>query len=315
MVLNPIAIVGAGTMGHGIAQVCAQGGCDVILIDAIPAALENARARIGENVHLLIENGLLNTEVNTVINRISFSTNLDSAIAAAMVIEAIPEKFDLKQILFKKLASLCRRNTILATNTSGIPVTKLAATIDTPERVIGTHFYMPAHLIPLVEVVQTDKTDEDVVEQTIALLRHLGKKPVRVRKDVPGFIGNRLQHALAREAMSLVQKGVASAEDIDTVVKTSLAVRLVFTGPIEQRDFNGLDTHLAIAEYLYPDLENGTQPLTILKDKVADGYLGIKTGQGFFDWRQRNVAAVHAEKNQALIDLLKLIDTKRYIFD
>ena len=166
---------------------------------------------------------------------------------------------------------------------------------------------MPAHLIPLVEVIQTEHTSEPVIEETMNFLTTLGKTPVRVRKDIPGFIGNRLQHALAREAMSLLGQGVASAEDIDAVVKTSLALRLVFTGPVEQRDFNGLDIHLSIAEYLYPDLENTTEPLEILKSKVAANELGIKTGKGFYDWRDKNIPEIQAKKNQELINLLKII--------
>ena len=168
---------------------------------------------------------------------------------------------------------------------------------------------MPAHLIPLVEVIQTDKTDESVIEQTMALMQAVGKQPVRVRKDVPGFIGNRLQHALAREALSLLEKGVASAEDIDTVVKTSLAVRLVFTGPIEQRDFNGLDTHLSVAEYLYPDLEDTKTPLAILSDKVTAGHLGLKSGRGFYNWEGQSAIEVNNRKNQNLINVLKLLDS------
>ena len=305
--IRSVAIVGAGTMGNGIAQVCAQGGLDVRLIDPVAAALSKAEDNMVRNIQKLIDNRLLTASVTDVMERVIFSEDLDAAAAVDMVIEAIPEKFQLKQQLFQKLEQLCKPQAILASNTSGIPITQIANTIQTSERVIGTHFYMPAHLIPLVEVIQTEHTSEPVIEETMNFLTRMGKTPVRVRKDIPGFIGNRLQHALAREAMSLLEQGVASAEDIDLVVKASLALRLVFTGPVEQRDFNGLDIHLAIAEYLYPELENTTEPLEILKNKVAANELGIKTGKGFYDWRDKNIPEIQAQKNQELINLLKII--------
>ena len=305
--IRSVAIVGAGTMGNGIAQVCAQGGLDVRLIDPVAAALSKAEDNMVRNIQKLIDNGLLTASVTDVMERVIFSEDLDAAAAVDLVIEAIPEKFQLKQQLFQKLEQLCKPQAILASNTSGIPITQIANTIQTSERVIGTHFYMPAHLIPLVEVIQTEHTSEPVIEETMNFLTRMGKTPVRVRKDIPGFIGNRLQHALAREAMSLLEQGVASAEDIDLVVKASLALRLVFTGPVEQRDFNGLDIHLAIAEYLYPELENTTEPLEILKNKVAANELGIKTGKGFYDWRDKNIPEIQAKKNQELINLLKII--------
>ena len=305
--IRSVAIVGAGTMGNGIAQVCAQGGLDVRLIDPVAAALSKAEANMVRNIQKLIDNGLLTASVTDVMARVIFSENIDAVASVDMVIEAIPEKFQLKQQLFQQLEQICGPRAILASNTSGIPITRIANTIRTPERVIGTHFYMPAHLIPLVEVIQTEHTNEPVIEETMNFLTRMGKTPVRVRKDIPGFIGNRLQHALAREAMSLLEQGVASAEDIDAVVKTSLALRLVFTGPVEQRDFNGLDIHLSIAEYLYPDLENTTEPLEILKNKVAANELGIKTGKGFYDWQDKKIPDIQAKKNQELINLLKII--------
>lgn len=305
--IRSVAIVGAGTMGNGIAQVCAQGGMDVHLIDPVVAALSNAEANMVRNLQKLIDNGLLTASVTDVIKRVTFSETLNAAATVDLVIEAIPEKFLLKQQLFQQLEQICGPRAILASNTSGIPITQIANTIQTSERVIGTHFYMPAHLIPLVEVIQTATTSERVIAETMDFLEQIGKLPVRVRKDIPGFIGNRLQHALAREAMSLLEQGVASAEDIDLVVKASLALRLVFTGPVEQRDFNGLDIHLAIAEYLYPELENTTEPLEILKNKVAANELGIKTGKGFYDWRDKNIPEIQAQKNQELINLLKII--------
>ena len=191
--IRSVAIVGAGTMGNGIAQVCAQGGLDVRLIDPVAAALSKAEDNMVRNIQKLIDNGLLTASVTDVMERVIFSEDLDAAAAVDLVIEAIPEKFQLKQQLFQKLEQLCKQQAILASNTSGIPITQIANTIQTSERVIGTHFYMPAHLIPLVEVIQTATISEQVIAETMEFLAQIGKMPVRVRKDIPGFIGNRLQ--------------------------------------------------------------------------------------------------------------------------
>ena len=176
-----------------------------------------------------------------------------------------------------------------------------------PERVIGTHFYNPAQLIPLVEVITTDTTSPVTRDLMMEFLAEAGKKPVHVAKDIPGFIGNRLQTAITREAISLVQKGVATSEDIDAVVKHSIALRMLFSGPLEQRDLNGLDTHIAITETLYPDLEDAKEPLPILREMVTNRDLGLKTGKGFYDWTGKDMAAVTKHKSQQLVNLLKFL--------
>ena len=303
-----IAVIGSGIMGHGIALVCAKNGVSTTLYDVSPEALGNAEKKLRQSMLQLVDNGMAAPgDLEPVLARITYSTDMAEAVkGAGIVFEAVPERPALKESVYAQLEECCGPETIFASNTSGIPITTLAAMTKRPERFVGTHFFMPAHLIPLVEVIQTEKTREDVIESVMKFLSGAGKLPVRVCKDIPGFIANRLQHALAREAMSLVQKGIASEEDVDTVVKASLAIRLLFTGPIEQRDFNGLDTHMSIAEYLYKDLEDAKNPLPILADKVAAGDLGIKTGKGFFDWQGKDIAKVNADKNQNLINALKL---------
>jgi len=306
---SKIAVIGAGTMGHGIALVCARGGIPVTITDVSKDALHMATQKIRAAMTQLVEAGLAPAEsLEPVLSRIGYASDMAQGVAGAeLVFEAVPEKPALKKTVYAQMEACCGPETVFASNTSGIPINTLAAMTGRPDRFVGTHFFMPAHLIPLVEVVEGEETREEVIAAVMDLLTSLGKKPVRVRRDIPGFIANRLQHALAREAMSLVQKGVASAEDVDTVVKTSLAVRLLFTGPIEQRDFNGLDTHLSIAEYLYADLEDSKTPLAFLKDRVDAGDYGIKTGKGFFDWRDKDVAAVQRDKNERLIATLKLL--------
>lgn len=307
-----IIVIGSGTMGNGIAQTFAQAGNDVILNDLSEEILEKALDNIRVQLALSVKNSLLTEiEAEAVGKKIRLLTDISFDVKDAdLVIEAIPEKLELKEILFNKLEEICSEKTIFATNTSGISINLLAQKVIRKDRLVGTHFFMPAHLIPLVEVICGDQTSEATIEKVMALLKDAGKSPVRVR-DIPGFIANRLQHALAREAMSLVQKGIATSEGVDEVVKTSLAPRLLFTGPLEQRDFNGLDIHLAIASYLYKDLEDTHVPLKILSDKVEEGKLGVKTGEGFYDWSDEVKEDILAEKNQDLIDVLLFLKEKR----
>lgn len=307
-----ILIVGSGIMGNSIGQLFAQAGNKVTINDLNDDLLKVAIENIKRQLQLLAENDLITDgEVLKTIENIRLEANLEAAVKECdIVIEAIPERLDLKRALFQKLENICSENTIFATNTSGISINKLAEFVKRKDKLIGMHFFMPAHLIPLVEVTCGKETSEKTADFVMRIVSCAGKKPVKVAFDLPGFIANRLQHALAREAMSLLQKGVASAEDIDEVVKSSLAIRLIFTGPLEQRDFNGLDTHLNIASYLYEELEDTHKPLKILADKVSEGKLGIKTGEGFYNWRDKDRLEVNAKKNQCLIDVIKFL--KKY---
>ena len=307
-----ILVVGSGIMGNGIAQTFAQAGNRVFLNDLNMEILNVAKKNIEVQLNLLCKNALLDEKtVSIALENIHLSDKLTECTKDIdLMIEAIPEKLELKEKLFRQLETLCSEKTIFASNTSGISINTLAKCVERKDKFIGTHFFMPAHLIPLVEVICGKETSCDTVETVMKALAEAKKKPVKVAIDLPGFIGNRLQHALAREAMSLVQKGVATPEGVDEVVKSSLAIRLLFTGPLEQRDFNGLDTHLSIASYLYEDLEDTHVPLKILSDKVAEGKLGLKTGEGFYDWRRKDKTEVNAKKNQELIDLLKFLKSK-----
>lgn len=308
-----LIVVGSGTMGNGIAQTFAQAGNKVVLSDLNDEILRQALGNIEIQLDLSVKNNMLTEkEAGEARGNICVTTDISNeAVNVDLVVEAIPEKIELKEALFDKLEKLCPQKTIFATNTSGISINLLSERVKRKDRFIGTHFFMPAHLIPLVEVVCSNQTSEDTVEKVMNWLTEAGKAPVRVAKDIPGFIANRLQHALAREAMSLVQKGIATAEGVDQVVKTSLAPRLLFTGPMEQRDFNGLDTHLSIASYLYKDLEDTHIPLKILSDKVSEGKLGVKTGEGFFDWSSQSKELVNAKKNQDLIDVLLFLKQRK----
>jgi 3-hydroxybutyryl-CoA dehydrogenase len=309
--IQNVAVIGAGIMGHGIAQVCAQAGKTVALVDSEQAMLTLARARIESSLALLIDNGLLpGVKPADVLANVRFTDDLGQAVKGAdLIFEAIPERLELKTRLYERLDEFCNSSTIFASNTSAMPIGSLAKASRHPERVIGTHFFNPAQLIPLVEVVPNEKTLTTVVERVMSFLTALGKKPIHVKKDLPGFLANRLQHALGREAVSLVQNGVASPEDVDAAVRTSIALRLIFSGPVEQRDLNGLDTYIGITKSLYPSLEDMKETPRMAVDLVAEGHLGLKTGKGFYDWAGQDVAEVAERKNRQVVSLLKFLKT------
>ena len=303
--LKNLAVIGAGAMGSGIAALFASKGLDIVLIDPMEGALARALKTIERQLNVYAPDN-----VQDAIGRIRFEPSLDAAASCDLVIEAVPENLELKRGIFAKLDALCPAHTLFATNTSGLSINAIASAVARRDRFVGTHFFTPADVIPLVEVVRNDDTSESTVAQVMATLRFGGKRPVLVRQDIPGFIANRIQHALAREAISLLEKGVASAEDIDEVVKWSLGLRLALSGPLEQRDMNGIDVHYAIASYLYKDLENRTEPSDLLKSKVESGQIGAKSGQGFYTWRPERRERVLREKSATLGELAAWLNSK-----
>jgi 3-hydroxybutyryl-CoA dehydrogenase len=291
------AVVGSGVMGAGIAHVLAAGGSEVTLYDPDPAALDRALASISSAARSL------GRDVELLIARVTTTVDLDQAVGAAMlVVEAGPEIPKLKQELFSEIERLASSDAVLASNTSAIPIRTIAALVDSPERVLGTHFWHPPHLVPLVEVVQSDQTDVRYIDWTIELLARYGMRPVHVRADVPGFVGNRLQHALKREAIALVHAGVCDVDTLDTVVKEGFGARLGVLGPLEQADLGGLDLTYQIHQVVMPALDNTPEPHPLLVEKVERGELGAKTGRGFRSWNQGEAEARRSEVNRALLD-------------
>jgi len=273
-----IGVVGGGLMGHGIAYLLAAGGHRVGLYE--PS--EEVRASLPQRLRSIVD--LLGSDA-AILERITTHERLADAVGeASVVFEAAPEKLELKQRIFAELETLTAPDTILASNSSAIPSTEIGRTLKRRERVVGTHFWNPPHLVPLVEVIQTEWTSDDVVRRTIDLLAAAGRQPVHVRRDIPGFIGNRLQHALKREAIALVASGVCDAETIDTVVKSGFGARMAVLGPMEQSDLVGLDLTLDISNVLVADLDRGSGPHPFLQEKVKAGKLGMKSGEGFRTW-------------------------------
>ena len=290
-----IGIIGAGLMGHGIAQVFAVAGHPVRIHDPVPEALATVRQRVETNLADLGQD-------IAAADRITPAATLADAVGeAAFVFEAAPEKVALKQEIFAALERHAPRETLLASNTSVIPITKMAESVRTRERVLGTHWWMPPYLVPLVEVIQTEHTAPEAIGRMMTLLTEAGKTPVHVRKDVPGFVGNRLQHALWREAIALVQAGVCDAATVDKVVKASFGRRLAVIGPLENADLVGTDLALDCHVNLLADLDRTPGPQPYLEKLVADGRLGFKSGEGCHTWTPERQTALRRK----LVDHLK----------
>jgi len=265
-------------MGHGIAYLLAAAGHEARIYEPSAEVRGSLLARLGSIVQLLGDD-------RSVLDRISAHHRLAPAVRdVKFVFEAAPEKLPLKQQIFADLENAVAPDTILASNSSAIPTTEIARKLKVRERVVGTHFWNPPHLVPLVEVIQNEWTSAATVERTIALLRDAGKKPVHVRKDIPGFIGNRLQHALKREAIALIAAGACDAETLDTVVKEGFGARMAVLGPLEQSDLVGLDLTLDISNVLVEHLDRTPHAHPFLVEKVKEGKLGMRTGEGFRRW-------------------------------
>ena len=289
-----IAVIGAGLMGHGIAQVFALAGHDVTIYDPVAASLDSAKARILTNLKDLGDD-------QSAVERVRPVADLAAAVRDAdYVVEAVLEDLALKQKLFVEIEQHVRAQTILASNTSVIPITKIMEGLRGRSRALGTHWWNPPYLVPLVEVIGTQWTSQQAIDWTTALHKAAGKMPVHVKKDVPGFVGNRLQHALWREAIALVEHGICDAETVDTVIKASFGRRLAVLGPLENADLVGTDLTLAIHQTVLPDIEHRGGPSPYLEALVAQKKLGFKSGEGFRKWSADEQAALRAKVLQHL---------------
>jgi 3-hydroxybutyryl-CoA dehydrogenase len=289
-----IAVVGAGLMGHGIAQVFAVAGHEVTITDPAAANLGTVKDRIAANLRDLGED-------ENAAARVRPCNDLVEAVREAdYIVEAVPEDLTLKQKLFSEIEPHVRRDTILASNTSVIPITSIMQGLAVRERALGTHWWNPPFLVPLVEVIETQWTSPDTVARTMQLHEAAKKQPAHVKKDVPGFIGNRLQHALWREAIALVENGICDAETVDAVIKASFGLRLPVLGPLENADLVGTDLTLAIHNIVLPAIDSRPRPSPYLQKLVADGKLGFKSGEGFRKWTAGEQAALRAKVMQHL---------------
>ena len=280
--IRQITILGTGTMGRGIAYLSAVAGYDTVLFDSEGGALEAARAAIESTLRKAVEKGKVSEEAAAqAMGRVQLVPELEPATSGAdLVIEAVPESYELKTDLFAQADLFCGVDTILASNTSSISITKLASNVERRDRFIGMHFFNPPHLMKLIEIVRGERTDDRTVEQVRAVAEKMGKTPIVVR-DSPGFATSRLGVAIGLEAIRMLEEGVGSAEDIDRAMELGYNHPM---GPLRLTDLVGLDVRLGIAEYLAANLDPRFEPPQLLRDMVAQGKLGRKTGEGFYTW-------------------------------
>lgn len=300
-----IAVLGNGIIGHGMADVFAKAGHEVRLIGRSADSLAAALGRIRESMAFFAAEGLFDAaQIEPAMARISIGTALEAAQGCDFVFEAVPEDMELKLSLFARLDAMLPPSVVLASS-SGHPASALGQRVTHRARMIAAHFWYPPQLLPLVEVCGGPETASEVVERTVALLRAAGKEPVVIAKEVPGFIGNRIQFAALREAWSLWAEGVASAEAIDAVVRNSIGRRLGVTGPIESADLGGLDTMWHFARFLQPDLNRDALPPEAVGRLVEGGARGVPNGRGIHDWAKRDGAALAEARRRELIRWLK----------
>jgi 3-hydroxybutyryl-CoA dehydrogenase len=302
-----VAVVGAGLMGHGIAQDFAAHGYPVHLYARSEARLDEALAIIQSDLAMHRRLGQLTEEqVAATLPRIRPSTDLtDVAADADFVVEAVYEDLGLKQQIFHTLDGICPPRTILASTTSSLLPSVLAGATERADRVLVTHYFNPPALVPLVEVVRGPATSDPTVEAVCAVLTNVGKRPALVQKELLGFVANRLQAALLREAFALVERGAATPADIDAIVRYSFGARLGAAGLFEMRDLSGLEPLVPVGDVLFPDLDTSTVVQPFLREKVARGEVGVKSGQGFYTWTPESAAAAQERIGRALVELLR----------
>ncbi len=306
--VDRVGIVGAGLMGHGIALSFAASGRTVTLYDADEDTLAESLSRIRSGAETLARHDRVNDPEN-VVERVTTCRSIATTVEGAdFVTEAVAEDLEIKRAVFRELDEHAPAQSVLATNTSGLSITSIAEAVSTPARVVGTHWFNPPYIVPLVEVVRGGKTADAVMDATYDLMATIEKTPVRVEKDITGFIGNRIQLAMTYEAFSLLDAGVASAEDIDRAVKAGFGFRLPALGVFEKVDHSGLEVHHAIESYLMPELDRGTDPNPILSELIEQGRTGVRSGQGVYEYSDVDPETVYQKRDEALLSYLDTYD-------
>ena len=289
--MQHVCIIGGGFMGAALAKYFLNAHIKVSLFEEFTTRRQELMA-------------------DKIFQEVNFIEALEDCKEVDFIVEAITEDLQAKQQLFETIDDYFPASTTFCTNTSSYLISSIVENVKKKERVIGTHFFSPAHITPLVEVVPSAFTNSHHIQKTMTFLQSIDKKPVLLKKEIQGFVANRLQSALSREAMSLVQNGIVSPEELDFIAKWSLGVRLANTGPIEQRDINGLDTHMAIVKYVYPTLENGTEPLSVHEQLMTNKRFGMKTNRGFYDWSKTDKKQYLADKENILLNVIKAVSAQ-----
>jgi 3-hydroxybutyryl-CoA dehydrogenase len=305
----PVAVVGAGTMGHGLALQFARHGAGVTLVDHRESNLDDARDGVDDALEFLATEGLLDADPDAVRDRIDYTLDTAAAVAdTELVVETVSEEFDLKERVFERLATAAPDDAVLATNTSSIPITDVAAAVpDAAERVVGCHWWNPPYLLPTVEVVRGTATSDETVDRTAAFVEAVNREPIRVERDVPGFVWNRIQFAVLRECTHLVSEGVASLPDVERAVRDGYALRTAVVGPFETADLAGLDLFRSIAANLYPHLSDADEPGPLFEERLASGRGGVADGAGFHEY-DASEATVIRRRNERVAAIRRALD-------
>ena len=301
--LDRTAVIGGGLVGSQITLVLAQGSRETLLVSRTQETLDRAMENIRRYVGDLHRHDLLRGETpEAVLARIRPTTELETAVGSSeFVVESISENLEAKQEVFQRMDAAAPRGTVLASNTSGLPITQLGERMVHQDRIAGSHFFQPAHIVPVLEVIRGDRTSDETMDRTCEIWKRLDRVTLRVNKDGPGFLVNRLQHAIIREAVHLLVTGVSDADSIDRAVELGLAPRFTTAGPLKQRDINGLKMHVQVAEHLWKNLGGWEEPLAYLQAMVARGETGLESGKGYYDWSGQDPAAVRSEKDELLL--------------
>ena len=314
MTFEKTTVVGAGLMGAQIGLVLAMGSKETVLWGRRDESFEKARENLKRySGDLERHDQLMGQSADEVLGRIRMEKDLEAAVAnTEFVAESIVEDLEIKQGFYKEVDGLVPADVPIASNTSGLPITQLARDAKGKDRITGSHFVQPGHIVPVVEVIKGEETSDATIERTCEVWRALGRRPLVVEKDVPGFLVNRLQHAMIREAVNLLDSGVASAQDIDLAVQLGLAPRFTTAGPLEQRDINGMRMHVRVASHLWKTLDGWEDAVENVKRRVERGDVGLDAGRGYYDWTGREAMEVRAVKDEQLItrtaEVVKSID-------
>jgi 3-hydroxybutyryl-CoA dehydrogenase len=300
-----VALIGGGTMGADIAATFAAHGWTAHIVNPQDRMRESLPQRVRAAMEKL---GATYDEALFPLHESIASLPWEKI---EIAIEAAPERLDVKQQIFEEMVKLSRPNTPLCSNSTAIPVSMIGERLPTRERMVGTHYFMPAHLVPAVEVVSSRYTKKATADRVFNIMKSVGKVPVRVNLDIPGFLGARLQAALSREAIKLVERGICTVEDIDNIVRFGFGFRYIAAGPLLQRDHAGLDVHNAGAETIYPDLCNETGPSPYMSDRVKAGHIGMKAKKGFYDWTDDSIAAEKARYERALAGAMDILNREK----
>ena len=302
--IKKVGVVGAGTMGAGVAQIFAEFGYTVILYNRSKAGMERAVERFQPKV--AVNPIPIGAEAEVAGAEIYTTHDLTALAQVDLISESIAENLEIKQEIFGKLNEICDANTLFTTNTSGLSISQIATAVSHPERFAGVHFFNPPEIVPAVEVIKGEATSDATCEVLIGLLKQMQKQPILVQKDVPGFVASRLQFAVVREALHLVEEGIASPADVDAVMKHGLGLRWALLGPLEIADLGGLDIFNTVGSYVAKSLSNATDSPQVLQDLVAAGKLGAKTGSGFYDYPPGKASALTEERDEKLLEILKM---------